>query len=494
MTYDVKNQSKRSIRNSSINIDNDNEFYYDVCIVGAGPGALACLSAINEQYSIDHMTDEQITRALKHLKQNKRMKKNVVVIDPNLTWMKGWENQFHELSIKVLRSPALAHPDTFDQNALLAFAEKRGRTNELIESGCFDIKELIPLGQTAIGLWKLPTLKLFLDFCHDLIRSLKHTYICDAVVDIDQPEGKNTPFNVCLASGKMIKAKNVILAMGFVGKPNIPVGLSNVPDDRMIPWKMINKSIKSRKNWKKVLVIGGGLSAVQASQKLIAYNSGIHATVCSRRPLSSRHFDLHVEWFNWRTRNKCMNDFYHQKPIDRLKIIKESRNGGSVPVMYMKDVLQLEQNDKLHRLVGNAHFIGESPSTKQLCIDINGSVEHYDAVVLACGIQPDCTSNTLTAKILAKWPIPVVGGFPCINEDAQWTDGLYVIGVLASISIGPDAANLMGMRRAAEIIANAMECRCWLRTKALSNPFESLFNDDDSDDDIDTESQSDDEG
>jgi lysine/ornithine N-monooxygenase len=504
---------------------------YDVCIIGAGPAALACLSAIREPYTLDHLTEEQITRANHHLlaqrKQVSRRKKNrgihdcggktshrenklkVAVIDPNSEWMMGWKNQFDALNIKVLRSPALAHPDIFDSNALLAYAQINNRQDELIESGCFDLKELLPLGQSQIGLWKLPTCSLFVDFCIDLVSRLEHTFLSGTVNDINllvekdnnqtqvtRKQTREKIYEVSMLDGSKIHASNVILAMGTVGRPNIPAGLVNVPSSRIVPWKKLDTELKAgtTKRWKKVLVVGGGLTAVQAAQRLTMHNCR-DVTICSRRPLTERHFDLHVDWFDQRTKNKCMSDFYHQAPAFRLRLLKECRNGGSVPALYMKDINRLEHESNhnqatrlFRRVTGQAEFLGLA-SNDALCLQINPSnhddrekfVEHYDTIVLACGMQPDCASNDLCSKILHKWPIEIVGGFPCITEDAKWRDdaNIYVIGGLGSMNIGPDSANLMGIRRAAEIIANALECRTWLRSESnvLQNPFVALTQD-----------------
>ena len=101
-------------------------------------------------------------------------------------------------------------------------------------------------------------------------------------------------------------------------------------------------------------------------------------------------------------------------------------------------------------------------------IEINGLVNDYSSIVVACGIQPDCANNELCRNLLQTWPLETVGGFPCVSEDSEWTKDTYVV---SSLNIGPDAANLMGMRRAAQVVANAMECRCWLREKnVLRNP------------------------
>ena len=118
-----------------------------------------------------------------------------------------------------------------------------------------------------------------------------------------------------------------------------------------------------------------------------------------------------------------------------------------------------------------------------MTVRIGDDVEDYDAIVLACGMQPNVESNPLCRKILKQWPVPIVGGFPCVSEDAEWSvDKLFCVGSLSSLSIGPDAANLMGMRRSAQIVANALHCRCWLRQENVLKNAYAVFMEDDSDD------------
>lgn len=55
--------------------------------------------------------------------------------------------------------------------------------------------------------------------------------------------------------------------------------------------------------------VGGGLSAAQAA--LCAVDKGAAAvTLCSRRPLETRHFDLPLAWFDPRHINKQRFAFY----------------------------------------------------------------------------------------------------------------------------------------------------------------------------------------
>lgn len=49
---------------------------------------------------------------------------------------------------------------------------------------------------------------------------------------------------------------------------------------------------------KRVLVLGGGLTAVQVAQ--LALKQHCKVTLLSRRPLTTRHFDVNETWFDRR--------------------------------------------------------------------------------------------------------------------------------------------------------------------------------------------------
>jgi hypothetical protein len=467
---------------------------YDVCIIGSGPSGLACLSAIREPYSIDLLTESQIQRAEHSLKLHHQL--SVCVIDPEPNWMNTWKTSFEQLNIQHLRSPAIAHPNMFDRNALLAFAVERGRESELNESGCSDIKSLFGLGQTQVGLWKLPSTKLFLDFCDDMVSSLAHTYLQGRVVDLlkqDQDGNHCLQYTDPTGEARCISTRNVILTAGTLGRPILPCGLVGCPT---VSWNspeaFLTRTVCDRLLPKKqhVLVVGGGLTAVQAALRVA--EAGNTCVLCSRRPLRRQHFDIPVDWFDQRKTNKCLSGFYHDTIENRLEKLKEARDGGSVPPMYMK---RLEENKgRLSCWVGDVEYHDEEEDASEdgsVTILFEGSPYKFDKIVLACGIQPDCKSNPLVEKIHRLWPIPIHGGLPDVTEDLRWHDGqttppnLFVTGAMAGLQVGPDAGNLMGIRRAALVVANSLECRSWLREKALVNPFEALgFSD------SDTESES----
>ncbi|KAL7533690.1 hypothetical protein ACHAXR_008539 [Thalassiosira sp. AJA248-18] len=467
----------------------------DVCIIGAGPAALATLSAIHEPYSLDSMTNTQVHNANASMKRNKGLgpsEKSICVVDPNENWLGGWSENFARLGIQFLRSPAMAHPDHFDMNALLAYAVANDREEELKESGCAKIRKLHGLGQTQVGLWKLPSTSLFEDFCNDLARKLSHDYVKGVAVDLTRKEeserSSDSEFTVTLADGTEITATSVVLALGPTGTPVIPTKIcSNVPKDQLIPWHRMKEKLQP--HHEVVLVVGGGLTAVQAAQYCLRQGKKVY--LCSRRPLVERHFDIDTCWFDRRSANKHISDFYHQPESERLAALREVRGGGSVPPVYMEDVRKWQARGKL-TLVHDAEpeFLRSTQDGK-VWISMGQEQLAVDCIVCACGIKPNCTSNPLVEKIQENFPIKMTGGFPTVSVDLEWSKNLFVVGALASLNVGPDSGNIMGARRAASIVANTLECKSWLREGdghgALSNPFELFWDEDDSSSDSDSD-------
>lgn len=334
------------------------------------------------------------------------------------------------------------------------------------------LQRLHGLGQTQVGLWKLPSTSLFQDFSRDLARSLQHDYIKGTAVNITRHQHEEAGFLVILSDGLQIIASSVVLALGSSGTQVIPNKLTDVPKHQLISWYSMKECLQPKHE--SVLVVGGGLTAVQTAQYCL--RQGKKVVLCSRRPLVERHFDTEDCWFDKRTVNKHISEFLHQDESERLRQLKEVRGGGSVPPIYMNDLRKWQTIGQL-TLVNKTEpeYISETYDDKVL-ISINGEKLAFDCVIIACGMQTHCLANPLVKKVYDNFPIRLVGGFPSISVDLEWTNNLFVVGALAGLNVGPDAANVMGARRAASIVANALECKSWLRQEdgALSNKFQLL--------------------
>jgi len=349
----------------------------------------------------------------------------------------------------------------------------------------------------SVGLWKLPSTKLFLDFSRDLASSLKHKYFEGKVTDIQKDSG-NSNFQVWLkdANGNQysntIIAKSIILATGTVGKPIVPKALQNISSPCVFQWNDLNKRIENLKlennTNHRVLVVGGGLTAVQAAQKLGA--ASFHVTICSRKQLVERHFDIPVKWFDEREALVHQSQFYHEPFEKRLKALKSTRGGGTIPPVYMNGIREMRNRGMLKMKVGEIISVTESCdsaiSVRFSCDSNEKSTKEelqFDAIVLACGVKPDILAHPLLSRVYDEWPIEIQGGFPLVSEDLQWTENLFVVGGAASLAVGPDSANLMGIARAAETVGNALNSKTWLReknTNVLKNPFDAFLDSDSS--------------
>lgn len=165
------------------------------------------------------------------------------------------------------------------------------------------------------------------------------------------------------------------------------------------------------------------------------------------------HFDIAECWFDKRSANKHISDFYHLHQDERLAALRDVRGGGSVPPLYMNDIRKWERSGQL-TIVNNVEprYVSSSAdmSGKALIsLDQLGDGEEnkqrkkknvqveVDCVILACGLEPDCLKNELVRKVYEKFPIDIVGGLPNISVDLEWTKNLFVIGALASLNVGP---------------------------------------------------------
>jgi len=198
---------------------------FDVCIVGAGPAGLTALSAMIEPYSLDDLSEQAGDRAAHalHVKQQ-QPKLRICVVDPE-PWMTTWRKRFTALEIQWLRSPTMAHPDTFDKRSLLAFEGREKREHELMESSLVN-SHVVSSEEANAGLRNLSSSQLFDDFCDDLVSRLSHKFCYGSATSAEGCDGN---FHISLEDGRKIMADTVVLGVRVPGPVAIPSILANIP-------------------------------------------------------------------------------------------------------------------------------------------------------------------------------------------------------------------------------------------------------------------------
>lgn len=264
-------------------------------------------------------------------------------------------------------------------------------------------------------------------------------------------------------------ARTVVLAIGGGNKPTIPgclpgeilQGARHAMHMTRCPEPAVAAKIGSGKAVQ-IMVVGGGLTSAQVTD--LALRRGVSKVWhLMRGPLRVKHFDLDLPWLG-KFKNEKQAEFWTaDTEEERVEMMKTARGGGSIPPTYKKilDYHMRAGNLSLHtgtRIVSRSW----DPETGTWCVATDPPVDGLpplDYIYYATGIQTDVQTIPILDPIRLEAPINYVGGLPCLNEDLMWRDDvpLFVTGRLASLQVGPGAANLSGARVAAERIAWGIE-------------------------------------
>lgn len=247
--------------------------------------------------------------------------------------------------IDRLRSPLFAHPDAYDEYALLNFATRTGRTDEITWPKGAEVSEdnmQRSPGGLGFTLHGQASSTLFCDFCTDLARRHPHTWAKAYAEDVCRNEGAGGRYAIRCSDGSTVVADAVVLATGPQGRRNIPapfrpfVGMAEVvhtselfASDCSLA-KVLVARTKHLPKETRVLVIGGGLTAAQGA--LAAARAGFRVVMRSRHPLKVRDYDVQGEWLDRRHTNRKRFEFLNTPLNDRARFIRDAVGGGSLPM------------------------------------------------------------------------------------------------------------------------------------------------------------------
>jgi hypothetical protein len=181
--------------------------------------------------------------------------------------------------------------------------------------------------------------------------------------------------------------------------------------------------------------------------------------------------------------------FFDEPLENRAAASKAARLGGSVPPIYMENIMELERQGRLEIVVCELQVQGVDEEKGSVKVLVGSELYEFDVIVMACGHRPSCLDIPLLVNLQSKAPVEIVGGFPVLSTNLQWGhyENVFVVGSLASLQIGPDAGNLMGCGRAAKIVTDAMDKKSfpkfknstgsvkgWYKTNRFAEGFASL--------------------
>lgn len=293
------------------------------------------------------------------------------------------------------------------------------------------------------------------------VPNVDETYV--AMVERD---GKKR-FLVTLVDGRKVRCAAVVMAIGLYYYANHPKEYSG------FPLELVSHSFEHKDfspfNGKKLLVIGGGQSAVEYTALLLEAGASVH--LASRRPIHWLEPDRAHErslwekikapdsgiapgWKNWVL--EYIPYLFYRFPQERKD-------------RYIRNHYNAAASDWLRgRVLGKAS-LHEGQAVKQLQvaegnngIDVtlsNGEQFHVDHVMLATGYEVHLERLTMIDASLLQ-EIQVDKDIPVLNDHFESSvAGLYFIGLSSLRAFGPLYRFVVGAKSSGERVAAAVARR-----------------------------------
>ncbi|GGF15020.1 hypothetical protein GCM10010954_12000 [Halobacillus andaensis] len=364
------------------------------------------------------------------LHYNKVNKKDLLIIDPFEQPMTKWKTLTKRMGMSYLRSPSVHHLDP-DPYSLKKYA----KSNDY--AGAF------------LGYYGRPRLDMFNQHCDDLFNreGVKDCWRRGFVTGLEKDTAH---WNISIDQAEVVEAESVVLALGVNNRPHYPDWADVLKRHKPTRVHHIFKENAPDQEGR-CTIVGGGITAAHMAKSL-AEKASEPVSLIKRHPFRVEDFDSDPGWLGPKYLHRYNRTRCYQK---RRNLIKEARNRGSITKGLRNELKTLQQKGKLTIITDEINEAAQKNTEIKLKLMHHPAI-YTEHLILATGAEACLPGKEWLEKTIAKYELPCAPcGFPIVNQNLEWKDGLYVAGALAELEIGPAARNIAGGRKAAERIVHA---------------------------------------
>ncbi|MDX1992010.1 MAG: FAD/NAD(P)-binding protein [bacterium] len=365
-----------------------------------------------------------------YLVQRRRVKREELrILDPHDRLLARWQQMTTSVGMDYLRSPGVHHLHD-DPWSLQTFAQTQAGQ---------------PLAR-YIPVFHRPSLDLFNAHSAALIERarLQDLHVqarAEGLHRLENSEG----WRVQTSAGDL-EARRVVLAISPTEQPYWPewaVALreQGAPVSHIFENGFRRESLLTHES---IVVLGGGITAAQSALALAREKPGA-VTLLMRHDIRLSNFDSDPCWVT----RLCLDEFYATSDlIERRAIIKRARQRGSMPTDVAEALAQSVESGLLRVVVGEVVQAETNVGAIDLALN-TGARLTADALLLATGFDSKRPGGAWLDAAIAENNLPTApDAYPVVDSALCWSPGLYVMGALAELEIGPTARNFIGARLA----------------------------------------------
>jgi hypothetical protein len=369
--------------------------------------------------------------------------KAVLLLDPSGVPFSTWRRCTRSTGMRYLRSPSVHHIG-LDPFELIQFAKSHWRPS-------------CPGEKPFYAPYDRPALSLFDAHLDSLLARfpVEGSLRSDRALRV-RPQAKG--FSITTLEGEML-SRRVVLALGTADQPEIPSWVVDLVGKGVVVRHLFEREMAEDLPEGPVGVVGAGISAVQVAIRLAA--EGRRVVLATRHALREHLFDSDPGWMGPR----FMNGFLAEPDFGRRRAqIRAARHLGSAPPELLGRVRELETSGQIRIL--------QDPTVEADAVDhgvarLGG--ERVCSVVLCTGSRRTLPGGLLVRELVEREGLRCAAcGFPIPDARLQWIPGLYLMGALAELELGPVARNIKGAQTAAARILAGVQARP-TRSRALAS-------------------------